>query len=237
MNWQGLIILHLHKQKQKQPQAILPTVAHNHAPVTTTHRRFTRHPVAMSPPHKTPDHMPHANKPLPSSPLLSFPGYGILFFHQLGILKYLENQFDLSACSFVGSSAGSSLSVFAANGVDPQSALDLAHALCIKHGVFQRPLGLMGVWGGIVREWLDILLPDDAADRCVCAQGSFAWCAAIVLLPEPASPIPLRHLHRRFPQTRSSNHIHTPMCHICCFLHCGVMPCHFHPTGAMAACK
>ena len=48
-----------------------------------------------------------------------------------------------------------------------QSALDLAHELCVKHGVFNRPLGLMGVWGNIVREWLDTLLPPDAADRWV----------------------------------------------------------------------
>jgi hypothetical protein len=46
-----------------------------------------------------------------------------------------------------------------------QAALDLAHELCIKHGVFNRPLGLLGVWGNIVREWLDTLLPPDAADR------------------------------------------------------------------------
>jgi hypothetical protein len=48
-----------------------------------------------------------------------------------------------------------------------QSALDLAHELCVKHGVFNRPLGLLGVWGNIVREWLDTLLPPDAADRWV----------------------------------------------------------------------
>lgn len=46
-----------------------------------------------------------------------------------------------------------------------QVALDLAHQLCIKHRVFERPLGLMGVWGGIVREWLHTLLPYDAASR------------------------------------------------------------------------
>jgi hypothetical protein len=46
-----------------------------------------------------------------------------------------------------------------------QDSLDLAHQLCMQHGVFDRPLGLMGVWGAIVREWLDMLLPEDAADR------------------------------------------------------------------------
>jgi hypothetical protein len=46
-----------------------------------------------------------------------------------------------------------------------QAALDLAHQLCIQHHVFERPLGLVGIWGGIVREWLDTQLPADASDR------------------------------------------------------------------------
>lgn len=66
----------------------------------------------------------------------------------------------------VGSSAGALLSVLAACNVKPQAALDLAHDLCIRHNVFQRPLGLIGVWGGIVKEWLQELLPMDAAERC-----------------------------------------------------------------------
>lgn len=33
--------------------------------------------------------------------------------------------------------------------------------------VFSRgPWGLMGIWGPIVYEWLDELLPPDAAERC-----------------------------------------------------------------------
>lgn len=47
-----------------------------------------------------------------------------------------------------------------------QAALDLAHQLCLQHRVFERPLGLLGVWGGLVREWLHTLLPNDAANRC-----------------------------------------------------------------------
>lgn len=27
-------------------------------------------------------------------------------------------------------------------------------------------MGLMGVWGSLIEEWLNSLLPDDAADRC-----------------------------------------------------------------------
>jgi predicted acylesterase/phospholipase RssA len=43
----------------------------------------------------------------------------------------------------VGSSAGALLSVLAACGVQPQAALDRAYELCLEHGVFKRPLGLL----------------------------------------------------------------------------------------------
>ncbi|CAM9283873.1 unnamed protein product [Phaeothamnion confervicola] len=39
-------------------------------------------------------------------------------------------------------------------------------ALCDEAGVFRRPLGLAGVWGGLVRRWLDDLLPPDADAAC-----------------------------------------------------------------------
>jgi predicted acylesterase/phospholipase RssA len=47
-------------------------------------------------------------------------GYGIMFFWQLGVLQYLEQMYDLSEVTMVGSSAGSMLSVFAACDVQGQ---------------------------------------------------------------------------------------------------------------------
>ena len=46
------------------------------------------------------------------------------------------------------------------------AAVESAHALSVQHGLFDRPLGLAGVWGGVVRRWLHDLLPVDAADVC-----------------------------------------------------------------------
>ncbi|WIA35310.1 hypothetical protein OEZ86_003765 [Tetradesmus obliquus] len=102
----------------------------------------------------------------PPKAIISWPGYGIMFFWQLGVLQYLQETYDLTQCAMVGSSAGALLSVLAACGVQPQAALDRAYELCVEHGVFKRPLGLLGVWGGIVRQWLQELLPADAAQRC-----------------------------------------------------------------------
>jgi hypothetical protein len=60
-----------------------------------------------------------------------------------GILQFLQETYDLAQCSMVGSSAGALLSVLAACSVQPQAALDRAYELCLEHGVFKRPLGLL----------------------------------------------------------------------------------------------
>jgi predicted acylesterase/phospholipase RssA len=83
-----------------------------------------------------------------------------------GILSHLSATYDLSQLHLIGSSAGALVSILGACQVDPQAAVQLAHDLCVQHGVFRRPWGLAGVWGGLVRAWLQQLLPQDAADRC-----------------------------------------------------------------------
>ena len=50
--------------------------------------------------------------------------------------------------------------------VQPDEALATAHQLALEYQIWERPLGLAGVWGGLVRAWLDALLPDDAHVRC-----------------------------------------------------------------------
>jgi len=37
---------------------------------------------------------------------------------------------------------------------------------CEENGVWDRKMGLAGVWGPIVRSWLEEILPSDAAQRC-----------------------------------------------------------------------
>ena len=69
---------------------------------------------------------------------------------------------DLSKFDMTGASAGSLAGVFCACEVDMEQALVVALDLCRNRGVFDRPLGLMGVWGNIVADWLDILLPGKA---------------------------------------------------------------------------
>ena len=50
-------------------------------------------------------------------------------------------------------------------GVAPHVAIERARELADEAHLFAR-LGLVGIWGGLIRTWLHDLLPADAAARC-----------------------------------------------------------------------
>ena len=54
----------------------------------------------------------------------------------------------------------------AACDVDFEEATALAYKLVERDDLYSRPLALLGVWGPIIREWLETLLPDDSAEIC-----------------------------------------------------------------------
>ncbi|CAM9358480.1 unnamed protein product, partial [Chrysoparadoxa australica] len=80
-------------------------------------------------------------------------------------LKTLGFELTSNKLSIVGASAGSLSATLAATGVDANTSLDLALALCDEYGVWEKG-GLQFVWGGMVRQWLEELLPHDAAEIC-----------------------------------------------------------------------
>lgn len=53
-------------------------------------------------------------QPQPQPAHVSLPGWGILFFHQLGVVRYLSERFDMSQVRWRGSSAGALVAVLAA---------------------------------------------------------------------------------------------------------------------------
>ena len=95
-----------------------------------------------------------------------FPGCGKYFHWELGVAQYLNEHYDLSNTDFIGASAGAIASVFAACNIDPTRSTNLTVELMNKYNVYDRNLGLVGVWGKIVAEWLDLLLPENAAELC-----------------------------------------------------------------------
>ena len=51
-------------------------------------------------------------------------------------------------------------------GVDPDSAHASAFEICKAAGVYDKDGKLFGKWGGIVRAWLERMLPPNAAELC-----------------------------------------------------------------------
>lgn len=123
-------------------------------------------------------------------------GGGIFFFWQLGTLQWLQRAGRLDHAHFVGYSAGALSATMAVCGVDLQTAVDAAYETACRARVWDKPLGLLGVWKrydgmytsedahakmythtsrlfhratfpthSMVREWLEELLPPDAAVR------------------------------------------------------------------------
>lgn len=97
-----------------------------------------------------------------------FPGGGIFFYYQAGLVNFLRERYDLSTCTFSGASAGALTATLTAADVDFCEATDLALKLAENAGVWDRTGGLQGIWGPLIEEWLDSLLPtciDTLQDR------------------------------------------------------------------------
>ena len=73
-----------------------------------------------------------------------------------------ENSYDLSSILLSGASAGALSATIAKTDISPYQATELALQMSEQAGVWERPLGLMGIWGGIIYEWLDKLLPGES---------------------------------------------------------------------------
>ncbi|KAL7549539.1 hypothetical protein ACHAWF_012805 [Thalassiosira exigua] len=109
---------------------------------------------------------PSTPPPSTQGPCIVFPGGGLFFYWQAGVVAFLREQgYDPSTISMAGASAGALSATLAKTGVDPYDATALALSMSAEAGIWDRPLGLQGVWGGIIEEWLDRLLPDDADER------------------------------------------------------------------------
>ena len=89
-----------------------------------------------------------------------FPGGGIFFYYQAGLVNFLRERYDLSSCTFAGASAGALTATLTAANVDFFEATDLALKMAADAGVWDRSGGLQGIWGPMIEDWLDELLPE-----------------------------------------------------------------------------
>ena len=101
----------------------------------------------------------YTTSPYPTTRIV-FPGGGIFFYYQAGLINFLRERYDLSTCSFAGASAGALTATLTAADVDFFEATDLALKMAADAGVWDRSGGLQGIWGPMIEEWLDALLPE-----------------------------------------------------------------------------
>lgn len=100
-----------------------------------------------------------------SRPHVVFPGGGIFFYWQAGVVTYLREQgYNLRDATFAGASAGALTATLTAADVEFYQATQLALDLAEEQGVWDRRAGLQGVWGNMIERWLDELLPDNVLD-------------------------------------------------------------------------
>ncbi len=67
-------------------------------------------------------------------------------------MKYLAERYDLTKVSMVGASGGSLASVLAACGVPADRVMQRAYEMSIEHNIWERPLGLLGIWGSLIEK-------------------------------------------------------------------------------------
>ncbi|GMH47204.1 hypothetical protein TrRE_jg2692 [Triparma retinervis] len=104
--------------------------------------------------------------PSPVPPNLAIPGGGIYYYHLAGQLKHLREVypiFDLSSppssYTLHGASAGALAATLWNYDVSIEDATNEAIRLSDEIDLWNRKLGLYGIWGPIIRSWLDTLLP------------------------------------------------------------------------------
>ncbi len=93
---------------------------------------------------------------------------GIFFYWQAGAITYLREkgyQINNPEIHFTGASAGALCATLTACDVNFEDATSLALKKAREEGVWDRPLGLFGIWGSIIDEWLEELLPGDDLDQ------------------------------------------------------------------------
>ena len=93
-----------------------------------------------------------------------FSGAGIYFWWQAGCARYIQEHCDYNRMSIIGASAGSISAALLLSNTDFTKALDVALAVGERAGIYERKAGLAGIWGTLLKEWLEEIIPDDVTE-------------------------------------------------------------------------
>jgi hypothetical protein len=91
-----------------------------------------------------------------------------IFISTHTLKAYLQEEgYNLSSQNAIlsGASAGALSATLAKTEVNPYHATTLALSMSDEAGIWDRPSGLQGIWGEIIHDWLNRLLPANADER------------------------------------------------------------------------
>lgn len=93
---------------------------------------------------------------------IRFKGGGIYYWWQAGACKYLLENTELTnkQLPVYGTSAGALSAALFVSGTSMDRAAELAISLSEERQVFTRRGGLAGIWGQLIEDWLQELIPD-----------------------------------------------------------------------------
>jgi predicted acylesterase/phospholipase RssA len=98
---------------------------------------------------------------------IRFRGGGIYFWWQAGATRYLMEKGDYDSLPLYGTSAGALSAALLASKASMQDAAKLAIELSTELDVWDRPTGLAGVWGGMIEDWLEVMIPQDISQEAL----------------------------------------------------------------------
>lgn len=93
-------------------------------------------------------------------------GGGVYLFWQLGAARAILEHRDGLATQWTGVSAGAICATLILCGVDDSETMKVASLVQEKHGMYTRPAGLIGIWRDGLRDMLEQILPENAAELC-----------------------------------------------------------------------
>jgi hypothetical protein len=99
---------------------------------------------------------------------IKFSGGGIYFWWKAGVCTYLqEHIFDYNVdnikggITMLGSSAGSLASTLLSSNANFEYAAKYAIMQVERDHIYEKKLGLFGIWGNLIEEWLNETIPND----------------------------------------------------------------------------
>jgi hypothetical protein len=94
-----------------------------------------------------------------------FTGAGIYFWWQAGCAMYLRETCDVGQLPIIGASAGSISAALLLSNADFNEAANVAIRIGQEAGVYERKAGLAGIWGALVKQWLNEMIPETVTTK------------------------------------------------------------------------